>query len=343
VILVALALAGKPAIPGRPGEDGCDPAGLRTALDSSDFGVFAGGVLAACPGLPPEVGEWFQARMAGASSPRAAMVCPRAKGDLKRAVSPGFDARMKGVQKSCKIRGWDVREAVGPGALLLGWAVSQRLQEGGIPGKLAEEVGHRLAGIEGGRMDGRYGSFAARADHVVLPEAHHVLAPLPVVGEGQLWLVDGRSEARVIAGEAAGGGWLAVLPEGGALGENAPVHGVQFAPSSGPASLRLAVSSTEVRLAFGAAGAEVEARGRDAAVAIEGAREALFAAQEFGGSDVPPDHVWVQPVGDVTVARVVKILDLLHHEDGTPRFDILTLGLEGEMAEWPERIDASGL
>lgn len=251
---------------------------------------------------------------------------------------------MKGVQKTCKVRGWDVKHATGPGALLLGWTFAQRLEDGGVGHKLAERVGYRLAGIDGGRLDGQYGSFAALADAVVLPEAKNIRAPLPVAPPvGALWLLDGRAEAGDIAAEAVAGGWLAVLPEGGTLGENAPIDGVWFDPFDAPASLRLAISDTEVRLAYGAAGSEVEARGRDAEEAIALAREALLAAQEYGGDEAPPERIWVQPVEKVSVARVVEIVDLLHHGDGTPRFDSICFGADGELAEWPEHIDASGM
>ncbi|MEZ4320114.1 MAG: hypothetical protein R3F61_21725 [Myxococcota bacterium] len=344
MIWVSLALAGKPPIPGNPKQDACDAAGLQTALEASDLGVFAAGVLAACPGMPPEAGEWMQARAAGAPSPRAGLACPRAKGDLKRAVSPGFEARMKGVQKTCRIRGWKAEDAVGPRALLLGWTIAGRLEEGGIDKDLARAVGQRLAGMEGGRIPGRYGSIAAMADDRVLPEARNVLAPLPLPGEGPVpvWVMGARTPASAVAAEADRGGWLAVLPPEGTLGEEAPVYGIGFDACEGPASLRLSVSSTEVRLAFGAAGDEVEARGKEAEQEIQVAREAMSAAQEFGDGEVP-DRIWVRPVDTVEIGRLVEIVDLLHHSDGTPRFDAMCLALEGTLVDWPERVDATGM
>jgi len=337
---LSIALA-RPAIPGQPAGDRCDAGALQAAGEVADFQGFGEAVLAACPGLPPEAGEWVRARLQGQRSSRPAVACSRARGDLKRALSPGFSARMRGVAKSCKIRGWKPESAVGPGALILGWTVSERLIDGGIPDKLAAQIGRRLAGIEGGRLPGRYGSIAAEADSVVLPESQRIRIPLPPVDEAEVWIVDGRSRAAKI--EAEQGAWLALLPPEGALEEEAPVYGLLFDPFDAPASLRIAVSSTEVRLAYGFAGAQLEARGADALHAIEAARESLLNAQEFGGGDAPPDRVWIQPVGDVTVSRVVELVDLLHHEDGTPRFDSMTLALEGELVEWPERVDAAGM
>ncbi len=347
--LFSAAEARRTGLPGDPDDDGCTAEGLRAALEEEPFDAFVEAVAAACPGFEQRITPWMRARVEGVRAPVASKACSRAKGDLKRAVSPGFEARMKGVDKACKLRGWPVTQAVGPSALLLGYVVSERLVDAGHDPELAKQVGYRLAGIEGGRLDGRYGSFARAADAVVLPTAERIRTPLPVA-ETPMFADQDASSTEAIP---EGPGWLAILPPSGTLGEEAPIHGVQLVKPR-PAALQLTVSPTTLTLSYGAAGEVVEA-GRDIDGAVSEARERLSAAQEFGadglfhgsgpagagheGSSALPDHVWVEPVEDVTVQRVVTVLDALFEPDGTPRFDEVSIATGSSLVEWPERVD----
>jgi hypothetical protein len=349
VWLLATADARRTGLPGNPDDDGCVASELEEALEQETLADFVDGVAAACPGFAARITPWMRSRLTGERVPWTARACPRAKGDLKRAVSPGFDARMKGIAKACKLRGWPAEEAAGPSALLLGYVVAERMEEAGIEVALARRVGRRLAGIDGGRLDGRYGSFARRVDAHVLPVAERAVAPLPV--DAAPLFTDGDADATEVLDGVEG--WLAVLPPAGTLGEHAPIFGIGLSTPA-PSSIGVTVSPTEVRIAYGAAGDVVQA-GPDLDRALSEARERLSAAQEFGAeglfhgsgpagahpdaADGLPDRVWVAPVEGATVQRVVMVLDTLFDDDGTPRFDAVAVASDGALVEWPERVD----
>lgn len=343
---------------GDPDADRCDPAALA-ALDATDAATVAGGVLDACPGLPEVLRGWLVAHRDGLPSEAAREVCTKARGDLSRGLSPGFEARMVGVAKTCRLKRFDAAASTGPDALLLGSLMADRLDAAG-QAAIADRVGGLLAGIVGGRPAGRYGSFAALVDAIELPLVERTTSPLP---DGEVYGLDGSRRAGtgpvvvLVARDATGDGladligqvasadggcWVAAHPRAGELEpthEHAPLVGVQVFAGTRPAGVRLVVSPTGMKLSLGDAGPEAEG---PIGELVERARTALALAQEFGGSEAPPERVWIQPVDGATAQQVLSAIDGLLDEDGSPRFAEVVVAREGALVEWPERLDGAG-
>lgn len=345
------------ALAKRPPPTSCDAEAVEAASTQAFPGIVES-LGRACTPLRPSMLEWMLAHADGRRSPSASKACSRARHALKRDLSPDFVLEMKEVARVCKLSMVSPELASGPSALLLGEEVRSMLREAGIGADLAARVSDRFAGRTE-RLPGRYGSLAQWTDALELPVVSRAVVPVPVErvlsleggerpGKGALTLVahhanSGIGLAHMVALEAPPEGlWIAARPDGAERGEYDRVVGIQVEPAA-PSAVRIAVEPERIEVAYGTAGDMVDVDDAGLVEAVLRLRETLLNAQEFGREEPPPDRIWVQPVGEVSVQRVVMVLDALLDSDGNPRFAGVSVSVEGSLVEWPEEVDAAGL